>query len=106
MSMVFQEGKCLEIKLKFNQFRPTDTNTFHAILHAKIDLPLGEQRYAKNNHENSLRLLFVNKQCFLSRLRSVCVSLQEPVSRRCFMTELFIKHNLACFSIVKYVLSL
>ena len=29
-SMVFQEGSFLEIKLKFNQFRPMDTNTFHA----------------------------------------------------------------------------
>ena len=36
--MVFQEGIFLEIKLKFNQFRPIDTNTFYVILHALIDL--------------------------------------------------------------------
>ena len=69
----FQEGSFLEIKLKLNQFRPMDTNTFHTILHAQVDLPLGEQRYAKNNHENSLLVLFVNKWCLLSRLHSVCV---------------------------------
>ena len=68
MSMVFQEGSFLEIKLKFSQFRPMATNTFQAILYAQIDLLLGEQRYAKNNHEYSLPLLFVNKRCFLSRL--------------------------------------
>ena len=54
MSMVFQEGSFLEIKLKFNQFRPMNTNTFHAILHAQISLLLGKQRYSKNNYENSL----------------------------------------------------
>ena len=42
MSMVFQEGICLEIKVSFNQFRLMDTNTFHAILQAQIDLLLGE----------------------------------------------------------------
>ena len=34
------------MKLNFNTFRPMDTNTFHAILHAQIDL-LEDQRYAK-----------------------------------------------------------
>ena len=28
------------------------TSTLHAILHAQIDLLLGEQRDAVNNHEN------------------------------------------------------
>ena len=72
--MVFQGGSVLEIKLNFSKFRPMDTNTFHAILHAQIEL-FGDQRYAKNIHENTLLLLLVNKRCFLSRLHSVCVSL-------------------------------
>ena len=29
-----------------------DTSTLHPILHAQIDLLLGEQRDAINNHEN------------------------------------------------------
>ena len=29
-----------------------DTSTLHAILYAQIDLLLGEQRDAVNNHEN------------------------------------------------------
>ena len=37
----------LDIELKFNQFRPMDTNTFDTILQAQLDLLLGEQRYAK-----------------------------------------------------------
>ena len=49
MSMVFQEVSTLEIKLKFNQFRPMNIKTFHAILHAQIELLLGPQRYANNN---------------------------------------------------------
>ena len=51
MSMVFKEGSFLEIRLNVNQFRPMDANTFHAILHVQIDLLLGEQRYANNNHK-------------------------------------------------------
>ena len=39
-------------KLKLNDYRPMDTSTLHAILHAQIDLLLGEQRDAVNNHEN------------------------------------------------------
>ena len=57
MSMVFQEGSVfLEIILKFNQFRPIDTNTFHAFLHAQIDFLLGEQRYAKTHYFYSLQI--------------------------------------------------
>ena len=45
----FPRRMFLEIKLKFSQFRPMDTNTFHA----QIDLLLGEQRYAKTKLQSS-----------------------------------------------------
>ena len=35
-----------------NDKRPMDTSTLHAILHAQIDLLLGEQGDAVNNHGN------------------------------------------------------
>ena len=63
----------LEIKPKSNSFDRRIQILF--TLFCTRDLLLGEQQYAKNNHRNSLLLLFVNKRCFLSRLHSMCVSL-------------------------------
>ena len=61
-------------KPKLNEQSPMDTSTLHAILHAQIDLLLGEQRDAVNNHENLWHFLFVNNRCFLSTLYHMCIS--------------------------------
>ena len=49
-----------------------DTSTLHAILHAQINLLLGEQRDAVNNHEN-LTFPLCKQKVFLSNITSfVC----------------------------------
>ena len=54
-----------------------DTSTLHAILHAQINILLGEQRYAVHNHENLSHFLFVNKRCFLSILHHFYVDFNK-----------------------------
>ena len=58
---------------KAHWLKPMDTSTLHAILHAQIDILLGEQRDAVNNHENLWHFLFVNKRCFLAILHHLYV---------------------------------
>ena len=50
-----------------------DTSTLHAILHVQIDLLLGEQRDAVNNHGNFVTFPLCKQKVFLINITSfVC----------------------------------